>query len=408
MPIKPKTRTKQEAENLLQEELSRERALRLEAERIAREQQEELEQSRLPDAGGFGAESIEPDNYMRVRAYCATLGPDDKLAVYRRMAKRQSKFVGSIETNNFDPELVKERFGGGDYIFLGYNESHQIDFRAEMSIEGRPITESDPAVTADHQSPKPQFDAQQLVVMMQESNRAMLKEIAGLFSKPEKSTSDVLNEIKTYKELFAPASTVPAAQPLDQLMAAMKMGAELNTMTNGGGDNNQAWLMKALDIFGKPIMEVIASGQLAKEPPALPGNQPRIAAPSASPQVTEDEPMNLMMKGYIGILAKAARQNAEVTEYADSILDLIPEAEMQTFEAMIRADDWQQRLAVYSASVNDYPGWFLNLRNTVISFIDADREEALLTSVKPGDSVSAHENEHSDKNKAGSGTGNDS
>ena len=398
------TRTKAQAEKLLQDQLEHERELRLEAERVAREQ--EAENRRLAqETGNFEYENEQPDNFARARAYCALMGPDDELAVYRRGPNRKESFVGNIEAQNFDPAVVKERFGGGDYIFKGYNEKNQIDFRAEISIEGKPKIEVEGPVTIDHQTQKPQQDMQQLVTMMAESNRTMIAELARLITKPEKSTADVLNEIKAYKDIFSPASAVPVAQPVDQLMSAMKMGAELAGM-NGGGDGNQAWLLKAMDTFGKPIMDAIASGQLAQQQPA------RIAAP-ASPQAripaqpTEDNPMNLMMKGYIGILTRAAKQNEEVEGYANTILDLIPESDFTQFEVMIRADDWQQRMAMYAPSVNDYPGWFLNLRNTIIEFIDGDRadeqDRTQLTEVKPGDRVQSHETDIIDKSKSDTG-----
>jgi len=399
------TRTKAQAEKLLQEHLDKDRELRLEAERVAHETAAENQRLAL-EVGSFDYEAEAPDNFSRARAYCALLEPDDELAVYRRGLQRKEIFVGKIEAQNFDPAVVKEKFGGGEFIFKGYNEKHQIDFRAEISIEGKPKIENEGPVTIDHQTQKPQLDAQQLVAMIQESNRAMFGEIARLLTKPEKSTADVLSEIKTYKELFAPAASPQAVQqPVDQLMSAMKMGADLAAMNGGGGDSNQAWLMKALDMFGKPIMDAIASGQLApKEParPALPGTQARIAAPA---QQQEDDSMNLMMKGYIGILTKAARQNEDATGYADNILQLIPASELPAFEAMIRADDWQQRMAAYAPSVNDYPGWFSNLRNIVIEFIDADRADVELTDQFAGDSVQTHENDLAHKTKAGDDTG---
>lgn len=213
-------------------------------------------------------------------------------------------------------------------------------------------------------------------------------------NQPKQKTSlETLQELAMMRDIFSPAQQVQPVQPVTQIMDAMKMGIEMAAM-NSGGDGNNAWALKAMDMFGKPIVDAVMSAQhapVAQHRPATPA----LNAPVQSNSVqsvnneTEENPMSLMLKGYIKMLSNAAAQNADVAEYADEVLTVLPASQLPEFETMLRAPDWQAKLSGQAPVVNQYPVWFGNLRNMILEFIDADRAE--LTGQPQGDSVTSHD-----------------
>jgi hypothetical protein len=173
---------------------------------------------------------------------------------------------------------------------------------------------------------------------------------------------------------------------------------------NGGGDSNNAWVGKMIDHFAPFMMNEIKNQQTK---PALPAPAPTpTKTPAPQQPVQEEPPVMMMMKGYLKMLAGAAAKNAPVEEYADSILDMIPDSELPQFEAMLRAPDWQAQLARHTDVVNAYPVWFTGLRETIIAYIDEDRAEvAALTVQSNGASVLGHENDNPGSAKANDNAG---
>jgi hypothetical protein len=373
------TRTKAETQKLLEQQLEAERIERLEA----------LEHERLLFAG----ELDEPDAYAKIRAYCSTVGTEDSLGIYRQLPQQKELFICKIEADEFDPETIKARFGGGTFIIKAYDVNNKIRLKQFISIEGDPIIESNKPVSSVA-APAPTSDLTSLLQVMQQGFEKML---SAMTSQPKpKSTLEFVQEITAMRELFAPAA--PAVSAADQFMNGIKMGADLAAMNGGGGDN--AWALEAMRTFGRPIMEAVVAG---KTKPALSPAHRTLPAPGAAKveqpaaSTQEENPVNLILKGYIAILGNAAAQNADVADYADEVLDTLTPAQLPEVEAILRADDWQAQLARHSRAVNDYPVWFAALRNQIIEFIDADRADAAqaaLTAVGVGASVTGHENDH--------------
>lgn len=360
------TRSKVEAERLLAEQI--------EAERIEREQVErEL----------YGGDT-EPDAYAKIRAYCSTVGTEDSLGIYRQLPQKQEMFICKITADEFDPETIKSRFGGGTFIIKGYDDKNKIRLRQVISIEGEPIIESKAVAAPAQQAPAaPAFDMQALLAAMQENNRQLLSALTQVQHK-ERSTADMLEEMKLMRDVFAPASAAPQYNPVEM----MKLGMEM-----AGGEGNNAWVSKMIDVFGKPIIDgmVAAKTQTSAAParPSLPAAKAS-ATPQAQSLTEEETAVNLMLKGYIKMIGNAAAKNENVAEYADTILNLLPEPSLPEVEVLLRADDWQAKLAAYSPAVNEHPVWFANLRDTLLAYIDEDR--AALTQPGSGGNVIGHEN----------------
>jgi hypothetical protein len=364
------TRSKAQAEKLLQQQLEDERVARL------------LEEERLL-ALQYGGDD-EPDAYAKIRSYCSTVGTDDSLGIYRQLPQKQEMFICKIDADEFDPETIKARFGGGTFIIKGYDDHNKIRLRQFISIEGDPIVETNkPALALVPVDPP--FNMQSLLAILQENNKMLLASIAQSQPQP-KTTVQVLEEMKLMRDIFA-----PAAAPQTNLVEMLKLGMSLQ---GGGGDN--AWVGQMIEVFGKPIVEGMVAAKAQGAVPATPA-RPAIAAPVAAHKQTEEEPaVNIILRGYIKMVATAAAANEDVIEYADTILNMVPASQLPEVEALLRADDWQTKMAAYTPAVNQYPVWFANLRNTLIQFIDSDRLENL-TAGGDGGRVSGHEDADTDK-----------
>jgi hypothetical protein len=362
-------RTKAQAEKLLQEQL--------EQERIERE---EREHSLLFDG------DVVPDAYSKVRAWCSTVGTEDSIGIYRQLPQKQEMFVCKIGADEFDPETIKARFGGGTFIIKGYDENNRIAMRQFISIEGDPIIEAAkpaPAIAA----PAPSLESASLAQVMQDGFEKMVTLLAASQPK-QKTTLEFLTEMKMLKEVFSPATaTAQAPETGAQYMEAMKLGMEMGQMQ--GGDGNTMWATKMLELFGKPLADAWIASKMVPAPAAR--AQAGLPAPAATPAqlVEEENGMNIMIRGYIKLLGTGAEQNHPVEGYAEDIADHItPE-----FEAQLRAQNWQAEMAKYTNAVTLYPDWFTRLRELVIAYIDSDREEAAgLTGAGAGDKVPGHEN----------------
>jgi len=309
---------------------------------------------------------------------------------------------------------LQNTFGGGRYHVRVYAPGGRGVVLAankwiDIAGDAKVVALNVPAAASQQTDLSPVLAA----ISQQNSNfEKLLATIVSNQPKP-KTTAEVLEEMRLMRDIFAPAVTTPVTPPVTQFMDAMKMGMEMATM-NAGGDGNNAWAMKAMDMFGKPIMEAVMSGQIKPEVRATPvralPSPAVVTAPVNEIQTPiEDDAMNLMLKGYLKMLQKAAANNEPTDEYADTILSLLPESSMPEFEGMIRADNWREKMAIYSPAVNQYPDWFTSLRNVLIEFIDADNAEltggaGTLTPVLTGkladDSVSHHENDDTGSPKA--------
>jgi len=289
---------------------------------------------------------------------------------------------------------LQNNFGGGRYHVRVYKSGGRgmvIAANKFIDIAGDPKT-----VTAAVAPGSSSVDLTPILAAINAQNANFERLLGAMVNnqpKP-KTTLETLEEMRVMRDVFAPAGA-PATPPATQFMEAMKMGMEMAAM-NSGGDGNNAWALKAMETFGKPIMEAVMAGQIAPQMQNTPRNlpAPKPAQVQTENNIEDDNAMNLMMKGYFKMLQRAAAQNEPVDGYADTVLSLIPENALPEFEAMLRSEGWLGKLKEFSPSVTTHTDWFTRLRNMIIEFIDSDRQEAAdLTGGNTGDSVNSHEND---------------
>jgi hypothetical protein len=306
------------------------------------------------------------------------------------------KYMGRYSVTDYAQgnllDTLQNTYGSGKYHIRVYHPGGR-GLAANKWIDIADNPNFQPPQTQTQSAPQA-VDLSPILQVMQQGFEKMFTALTQNQPK-QKTTLESLQEMALMRDIFAPANSATPVQPVTQIMDAMKLGMEMAAM-NAGGDGNNAWAMKAMDMFGKPIIDAVLSAQHAAPVNHAPRPvTPAIAAPGAvQPIITEDEnAMSLMMKGYFVVLSKAAQNNKPVEEYANEILDMIPASELPDFDAMLRAPDWQARLATQTKAVNEYPVWFGNLRNLIIEFRDSDIAE--LTGQNISGSVIGHENDNS-------------
>lgn len=265
----------------------------------------------------------EPDAFMRIKAFCESGDASDMLGIYRAMPNRKEQFICKIDVSEFDPEYIKGRFGGGDFIIKAYDGRSRLRLNQRLSIEGEPIIERVPQMGAVAQQSGAQLDTAALLSIMQENNRQMLAGIAQMLqqSQPlQHSRADMLQEMLTMKELFS-SGTQQAPDSTVMLLKGIELAKSL-TPIEGGTSSGMDVLMETVKNFGKPIAQMMAQQQRPPVP-----QQNRIAhsappIPSIPRQPEETEQMN-MMSYYLGILCANAAAGKDPVLYADLVADTL-------------------------------------------------------------------------------------
>jgi hypothetical protein len=321
------------------------------------------------------------------------------ITVYKGFAVngvKSEKYMGRYAVADFASgtllEHIKNTFGGGKYHIRVYNPggkglvaNKQIDIEGDAVVA--PVVTSTPAVDL---SPVLQGMAQ-----MQSNFEKLMGALIQSQQKPA-SRIEMFEEMRIMRELFSPANVpqnnVPA--PVHDPLALIKLGVEL-AGNKTGEENDNSWVNRVIDTLGAPVMEMITKNMAKPQSPAQPARQALphtaqnpAASASGATQPTEDDPMNLMMRGYLLMVTNAAKASQDTAEFADSILGMLPETQLAEFEAMLRAPDWREKFATYSPAVNTYPEWFTRLHDNLLQFIDEDKG---LTVDDTGASVTAHE-----------------
>lgn len=350
-----------------------------------------------------GPEPIEYDDVTALNNVLAELGADEEgggFVVVNREdiqpnGKRDDVYIDRFPASEFSLENLKARWGAGRYKISVYHSGGiGLATRKVITIAKDPnaIVPAAPAPVATDLTP--------ILQTMQQGFEKMIQVMLASQTKAP-TRAETMQELMMMREVFAPAQNTQ--QQNFNPVEMMKLGIEMAQSGSGGGENNNSWINKMLETFGPALTPAITGALTPKEhaPMNIPG-QRQIAAPVARPDPLieqpqpEDNPMNIMMTQYLNFLKSAAAKNAPVEEYADSILNSIPESAVADLEAILRPDNWRDQLRLKTLVADQYPVWFTALRNTLLTYIDEDRAEpevtTHLTPVIGSDSVVSHEN----------------
>lgn len=289
----------------------------------------------------------EPDAFTRIRAYCESSDASGKLKVYRAVPNsRKENYLCDIDVNDFSPEIIKNRFGGGDFIIKAYDDRSKLSLKQHLSVEGEPVIER--AATYQTQAsapPVPTIDMREIIAAMQESNRQMLAGFAQIMQpKAESSRASMLEEMLTMKTLFSTAAPVSSGgDQMSMLLKGIELAQNL-TPKLGGETSGMDVLLESIKSFAPAIGAVVAQSQRAINPRA-PGMVKSVSTelskqPTAPKQIVGNEPINnesesdMVFKYYLGMLVGWAQSGKEPSVYAEVVADNMPESKLMDLLAM--------------------------------------------------------------------------
>lgn len=324
------------------------------------------------------------------------------ITVYREItvgSNKKEEYLSKFDVAEYADgnllENLQTTYGGGKYhirVYRPYGEG--LAANKWVSVAANPNAKPLPETIVQ---PAASLDITPIIQTMQEGFTRMFDALKANqpAPAPQPTMAEKLQELQLMRDMFMP--TQNSAPVNYNPVEMMKLGME---MAANGGDGNNMWVGKVLETFAPVILESIGKQNNEQRPAraALPA-KPQVTGQQQQPQLSnneiEDDSMNLMLTGYLKMLNSAAKNNKPVEEYADTILNMLPADMLTEFETMLRAPDWQAKFASYSAGVTAYPGWYAQLREVLLAYIDEDKGGgAVLTAEQTGDNVGDHETDH--------------
>jgi hypothetical protein len=356
--------------------------------------------------GAVSDTGVEYDDVTALNNVLAELGADESggfVVVHREVlqpnGKRDDEYLDRFPVSEFSLNNLKAQWGAGKYkINVYHNGGGGLAARKSITIARDPT--ATPPATAQPAQP-----AQDLTPLLQTMNQGFEKMIGVLVASQQKAPSrmEMLQEMQIMREMLG--GTAQPAAPAYDPVSLLKLGVEMASNGAGGGESNNSWVNKVIDQFSPLLVPAIAGAmqgqnQPAPRRPAAPAaTLAAPATPAAAPAapVTPSEeaaPMNIIVGQYLKMLKSAAEKRAPVDEYADSILATVPPSMVPDIEAMLKPDDWRDRIRQHTDAADAYPEWFGQLREVLLQFIEEDKQSASthLTGAPSGDSVANHEN----------------
>lgn len=303
------------------------------------------------DAGEF-VESVEPDAFTRIRAFCESGGQGGMLGIYRALPNRREQFITKLDASEFDPELIKGRFGGGDFIIKAYDENSKIRLNQRISIEGEPIIES--AKPVAHAAP---VDISALLSAIQESNRQLLAGLAQIMQpQPQPTRAEMLAEMAAMRDLFVPAQNVQQTDPMAMFLKGVEMARTI--APREGGASGMDVLLETVRSFAPALNTVVSQNVQVAQSTNKPAVKPPVPCLEVSGQSIQNkmEDKNIMlMKYYLGLLVNYAKQNRDVALYADLIADNL---NIDQISELLSKPDPVAYLASIEPGVMEVRPWF--------------------------------------------------
>lgn len=333
-------------------------------------------------------EDDEPDAFAKIRAYCESGSGSGMLGIYRALPNKKEQFVCKMDASEFDPEIIKGRFGGGDFIIKAYNERSKIALKQHLSIEGEPIIVSakpdyEPAPRVQN---APAFDMREFAMMMADNNRQLLTSLASIMQPQSNGRAEMLQEMLTMKELF---SSGQQQGGIEMIMKGIELARSVEPRT--GEATGMDVLLESIKSLGPAIGAVVKQTNRPPQPRVI--KQPQhsddmVSLPSTNAalpvQKTENEE-NMIFNYYVGMLVKFAKENRDPILYADLIADNVPDEKICE---LLNRTDVLEYLESINPGVADVRPWFENVLNElrgIMGLTDSSIPNSVdsLDSIKP-------------------------
>jgi hypothetical protein len=304
-----------------------------------------------------------------------------KVSIHRitKENPRQPIYVTEMLPSEFSMKRLADDFGGGRYnvrIYAprieegtGRNMGVQLVKNSQVFIEGPPKIRKEETVIV---APTP-AGPDPVLTLLQEMRATNERLLTALTQRPpEKSTTEQLRElVLLQKELAPPApppvKTLSEFEMFDKAIAHMERVRAIMPTSDGDGGG-----MGMLAMLAREIVSGVRSARAAPEvTPQIPdAGEPQPSAPDnvvpiqrETPQQDDEDPMNLIIRGYVATLVANAKANAPIEPIAKQIYDMAPEAMLRTFCA---DENYMSELEKVNKSAPLYKAYFDKLRAELI------------------------------------------
>lgn len=329
---------------------------------------------------------FDPEDDEIDRVFAALPQNDLCLELFRVNAQGgRPLFLESITPGLFSLSYVTEKFGGGKY-FVRSTYKDGTPVRMPFEIEGDPFpVKRTPVAPAPVSSGQPASSASPIPLVFPETERgsgqdAMVALMRTLVTELRTSKQSMLEEIKLYKELFAPVAQ--PATPVEQALSLFQKGLEMAEKRAGGESNPWLYVISELK---EPISKMLDTVQVAMSKPtmtAAPVLQPTQAMPATSsphagapvqpPSSEQPAPsketmmIQNMLKMALPILVNAAARNADPGTYVEMILDQVPESYYTQLYTWLAQEGCLEVLVKLEPGIRFQQEWWSALRAGLI------------------------------------------
>ncbi len=292
------------------------------------------------------------------------------------------------DTYLYDCSVTEFATGGLSEIQASYGAG---DYRIRVFAGSKVITHRRLTVGAPRIAPKVQ-EAPPVGDMMAGMMQTMMmgfKELAvSLKPAPVAQSGLGIKEVIELMAIMRPAESSRArdVDPLDMLQKIISIQKDIAPAVNSDGEVGGGMLMlKALDMFGKPLMEGLAAQQSRGQVPQY-IQQPVLSAPvapiaenPAQPIQPEQTPMNALQMKVAALkipLLTMARSDADPSPYASMVIDFLEPAELAEY---IIADDWWVKLCALLPEASSFAPWFNEMRASVLEQLQPEQNTGSLS-----------------------------
>jgi hypothetical protein len=316
---------------------------------------------------GSAVEDTDEDRLASILAEVGQGGGEGFVSIWK--VSEQSKkleYVDRRDTGEFEanglPYLSKQ-FGAGDYELRIYGSNKRLVARPRVTI-------SKAAAQAHHGalSHGTGADMAGLVAVMSEGFQQLGNLIvkAQSQSQPGNSRTDILNELRTMKEIFGGNAQSNPVEMFTQLATVFK---SMQPREPGEGSA----FLDLIDRFSPIIMDAVKNQQSLPAPAVLPATVPAASAGNPQPaqaaqsQLTPEQrgakEMSFQLKMQLTYLCAQANRDSDPGPFAEIIADQIDE---QILTGLVNDPNWLEALSKFHPGVKQFPEWFDELRTLVM------------------------------------------
>lgn len=263
---------------------------------------------------------------------------NSRVVVYRANRNQKQAYMFTCTPDQFSLDDLREKYNGGEFRLYVSKDGRPFK-NILVNVEPKQVNAGEPAAPG----------MADVVIAMREgfAQQAELMREALLAREPAASPlgnmnlAELITAIGTLTKNNAPP---PAPAPssdtaITMLLKGIELARELRETSGGEGEPSLMGLFR--DLIKSPMtaqaLQAMAAQAATQPQPVVPARPvaPRIAppvqpqpAPAPAPAVaqpTQGEPVNPMLKHYLGVLVKKAEEGADPALYADVALDNVPE-----------------------------------------------------------------------------------